>query len=52
MNDLLEWPVTVEDVRQQAKVKHLMRDIIAIVCFAELAAIHCNFNQVCVKIII
>jgi len=37
MNDLLEWLVTVKDVRQQAKVKHLMRDIIALVFFAELA---------------
>ena len=37
MNDILEWLVTVEDARQQVKVKHLMRDIIAIVFFAELA---------------
>jgi predicted transposase YbfD/YdcC len=37
MNDLLEWLVTAEDPRQQAKVKHLMRDITAIVFFAELA---------------
>jgi len=37
MNDILEWLVTAEDSRQQAKVKHLMRDIIAIVFFAELA---------------
>ena len=37
MNDLLQWLVTAEDPRQQAKVKHLMRDIIAIVFFAELA---------------
>ena len=37
MKDLLEWLVTAEDPRQQAKVKHLMRDIIAIVFFAELA---------------
>ena len=37
MNDILEWLVTVEDARQQAKVKHLMRDIIAIVFFAEIA---------------
>jgi hypothetical protein len=29
--------VTAEDTRQQAKVKYLMRDIIAIVFFAELA---------------
>ena len=38
MNDILEWLVTAEDPRQQAKVKHLMRDIIAIVFFAELAS--------------
>jgi len=37
MNDILEWLVTAKDTRQQAKVKHLMRDIIAIVFFAELA---------------
>jgi len=37
MNDILEWLVTAEDTRQQAKVKHLMRDIIALVFFAELA---------------
>ena len=37
MNNILEWLVTAEDTRQQAKVKHLMRDIIAIVFFAELA---------------
>ena len=37
MNDLFEWLVTVEDPRQQGKVKHLMKDIIAIVFFAELA---------------
>ena len=37
MNDLLQWLVTAEDPRQQAKVKHLMSDIIAIVFFAELA---------------
>ena len=37
MNNILEWLVTVEDPRQQAKVKHLMKDIIAIVFFAELA---------------
>jgi hypothetical protein len=37
MNDILEWLITVEDARQQAKVKHLMRDIIAIVFFAEIA---------------
>jgi predicted transposase YbfD/YdcC len=37
MNDILEWLVLAEDPRQQAKVKHLMKDIIAIVFFAELA---------------
>ena len=37
MNDILEWLVTAEDPRQQGKVKHLMKDIIAIVFFAELA---------------
>jgi hypothetical protein len=28
MNDILEWLVTAENTRRQAKVKHLMRDII------------------------
>ena len=37
MNDILQWLVMAEDPRQQAKVKHLMKDIIAIVFFAELA---------------
>ena len=37
MNDLLEWPVTAWDPRQQAKVKHRIKDITAIVFFAELA---------------
>jgi predicted transposase YbfD/YdcC len=37
MKDILDWLVTAEDSRQQAKVKHLMKDIIAIVFFAELA---------------
>jgi hypothetical protein len=37
MNDILEWLVTAEDRRQQAKVKHLLKDIIALVFFAELA---------------
>ena len=37
MNDILEWLVTAEDPRQPAKVQHLMKDIIAIVFFAELA---------------
>ena len=33
MNDIFEWLVMVEDPREQAKVKHLMKDIIAIVFF-------------------
>jgi predicted transposase YbfD/YdcC len=37
MKDILEWLVTVEDPRQQTKIKHRMKDIIAIVFFAELA---------------
>ena len=37
MNKILEWLVTAEDPRQQSKIKHLMKDIIAIVFFAELA---------------
>ena len=37
MKEILEWLVTAEDPRQQAKVKHLMKDIIAIVFFAGIA---------------
>jgi predicted transposase YbfD/YdcC len=37
MKDILEWLVMAYDPRQQAKVQHLMKDIIAIVFFAELA---------------
>jgi predicted transposase YbfD/YdcC len=37
MNDILEWLVMAYEPRQQAKVQHLMKDIIAIVFFAELA---------------
>jgi hypothetical protein len=37
MEEILQWLVTAEEPRQQAKVKHLMSDIIAIVFFAELA---------------
>jgi len=34
MSDILEWLVTARDTGQQAKVKHLMRGITAIVFFA------------------
>jgi len=37
MNNILQWLVMAEDTRQKAKVKHLMKDIIAIVFFAEIA---------------
>src|SRR5215510_6735472 len=37
MHDILEWLVTAEDPRQQAKVKRLMKNLLAIVFFAELA---------------
>ena len=37
MNNILQWLEAVEDIRQQGKVKHLMKDIIAIVFFASLA---------------
>ena len=37
MNNILRWLSVVNDIRQQAKVKHLMKDIIAIVFFASLA---------------
>ena len=37
MKAILEWLVTAEDPRRQSKVKHLMKDIIAIMVFAELS---------------
>jgi predicted transposase YbfD/YdcC len=37
MNNILRWLSVVRDIRQEAKVKHLMKDIIAIVFFASLA---------------
>jgi len=37
LTNLLEWLVRAEDPRQQAKVNHPMKDIIAIVFFATLA---------------
>ena len=47
MNSMLDWLKWVVDIRQEKKVKHLMRDIIAIVFFAKIAnadewtQIHC-----------
>jgi len=37
MNNIMRWLTVVRDIRQEAKVKHLMKDIIAIVFFASLA---------------
>lgn len=37
MNELLEWLNYIEDNRQQAKVRHKLKDIIVIVLFATLA---------------
>jgi predicted transposase YbfD/YdcC len=37
MNNILRWLAAAEDRRQPWKIKHLMRDIIAIVFFASLA---------------
>ena len=37
MNNIIQWLESVIDIRQQSKVKHLMKDIIAIVFFAQLA---------------
>ena len=37
MNNMLQWIKWVIDLRQENKVKHLMRDIIAIVFFAKIA---------------
>jgi len=35
--NIQQWLVVAEDPRLQAKVKHLMKDIIALVFFAELS---------------
>ena len=37
INELLEWLEYIEDVRQERKVKHKLKDIIVIVLFATLA---------------
>ena len=37
MNNILQWLEVVEDIRQPGKVKHLLKDIIALVFFASLA---------------
>jgi hypothetical protein len=37
MNNILQWLEVAEDIRQPSKVKHLLKDIIALVFFAELA---------------
>jgi predicted transposase YbfD/YdcC len=38
MNNILQWLEIVVDNRQAKKVKHLMKDVIALVFFAELAS--------------
>ena len=37
MNELLEWLECIEDIRQERKIKHKLKDIIVIVLFATLA---------------
>lgn len=37
MEQLLKWMEVIEDIRQQAKVRHCLKDILAIVLFATLA---------------
>ena len=37
MEQLLQWMEMIEDIRQQTKVRHSLRDILAIVLFATLA---------------
>ena len=37
MEQLLEWMEIIEDVRQQRKVRHSIKDILIIVLFATLA---------------
>ena len=40
MNELLQWMDYIEDSRQQAKVRHKLKDIIVIVLFAMLANVN------------
>ena len=37
MHELLEWLECIEDIRQERKIKHKLKDIIVIVLFATLA---------------
>lgn len=37
MEQLLQWMEVIEDIRQQSKVRHSLKDILAIVLFATLA---------------
>lgn len=37
MEKFLEWIEIIEDIRQQAKVRHSLKDILMIVLFATLA---------------
>jgi hypothetical protein len=37
MNNIFQWLNNVSDIRQEHKIKHLMKDIIAIVFFAKPA---------------
>ena len=37
MQELLDWMEYIEDIRQQAKVRHTLKDILVIVLFATLA---------------
>ena len=40
MEELLEWMELIEDVRQEKKVRHKLKDIIVIVLFATLANVN------------
>ena len=37
MKELLQWMEYIEDIRQEKKVRHLLKDILVIVLFATLA---------------
>ena len=37
MEELLQWMEDIEDIRQEKKVRHLLKDILVIVLFATLA---------------
>lgn len=37
MEELLQWMEYIEDIRQEKKVRHLLKDVLVIVLFATLS---------------